>query len=304
MIATLRSLPDPAALGAEVAAAYQIDVTGCTLLRTLVNDVYRIDTPTGPYALKLYGPGRQARAAVEVGLAAHVAARGVDIARGVPLADGRAAGDVLMAEGLRAYTMWQWAPGTHAPQPFGEGLYRRFGIAVAGFHAAADDFAGAPTAVGTAELLDDVLARVTDADDRALIAALAAAAGRYLGEAGPRLERGACHGDVTLDNAHLDGDRFILFDLDLACDTWRAQDLVGVASTPSWAAFLAGYRSVRAFGAADIAALPWLGVAQSIDYLHFHLVGKPTYRGIDSLREGWADQNFDDLRTAGRALLP
>ena len=33
---------------------------------------------------------------------------------------------------------------------------------------------------------------------------------------------------------HLDDDRLVLYDLDRACDNWRAWDLVGVAATPHW----------------------------------------------------------------------
>ena len=303
MLRPLRSLPDPVSLGALVADAYGLDVQGCVLLRTLVNDVYRIDTPAGPYALKLYGPRRGRHAEWEVRLAAHVAAGGVDVARGVPLADGRLAGQALMPEGARVHTLWEWAAGTHAPRPFDDDLYRRFGAAVARFHAAADDLAPAHRPVPMESLLDDVLARV-DAADRPLISSLAEAAGRRLAEVGPLLDRGVCHGDVTLDNAHLDGDRIVLFDLDLACDNWRAWDLVGVASTPQWPAFLAAYRTVRPLADLDVATMPWLDVVLRVDYLHFHLVGKPAFRGTDSLREGWVDQNLGALRKAAAALLP
>ena len=303
MLRSLRSLPDPGSLGALVADAYGIPVRGCLLLRTLVNDVYRIDTPDGPYALKLYGPRRGDRAEWEVRLAAHVAARGVDIARGVPLADGRLAGAAAMSEGERIYTLWEWAPGRHPEQPYDDDLYHRFGIAAARFHAAAADFGPAHRPLPMEALLDDVLARV-DAADRPLIARLAAATARRLAEVGPLLDRGVCHGDVTLDNIHLDGDRIVLFDLDMACENWRAWDLAGVASTPHWPAFLAAYRSVRPLADLDVATLPWLDVVLLVDFLHFHLVGKPAFRGTDSLREGWVEQNLQALRAAAAVLLP
>jgi len=299
----MRSLADPAELAAEVSAAYGLVVKGCALLRTLVNDVYRIDTPTGPYVLKLYGPRRDRDVAWEMRLAAHVAACGVDIAGGVPLADGRLAGEITMPEGPRAYTLWRWAPGNRAPRPFDDHLYRRFGVAIGRFHAAADGMDSAPAAAGMESLLDDVLSRV-DGADRRLISSVAAATSRHLADVGAHLDRGVCHGDVTLDNAHVDGDRLVLYDLDRACDNWRAWDLVGVASTPHWPAFLAGYRTVRPLAELDVAALPWLDVALRIDYLHFHLVGKPAFRGTDSLREGWVDQNLQALRAAAATLLP
>ena len=302
MLRSLRSLADPAELGSAVSAAYGLEVSGCVLLRTLVNDVYRIDTPAGAYALKLYGPAHAGNVAWEVRLAGHVAAGGVDIARGVPLADGRPAGELAMPEGPRPYTLWEWAPGGHAPRPYDDDLYHRFGMAIARFHATADGMAAAPRAADPSAQLAEVLARL-DEPDRSLLASLMAAASRHLASVGPRLDRGICHGDVTLDNAHLDGARFVLYDLDRAGENWRAWDLLGLAATPHWPAFLAGYRTVRPMADLDVAAMPWLDVLLRVEYLHFHLVRKPAYRGTDSLREGWVEQNLKALRAAAPTLL-
>jgi hypothetical protein len=82
------------------------------------------------------------------------------------------------------------------------------------------------------------------------------------------------------------------------CPGPPAADLAPVAGTPHWPAFLAGYRTVRAFGPADEAAVPWASILLRIDYLHFHLYAKPAIRGTASLTEGWVDQNLTDLRAA------
>jgi hypothetical protein len=42
VIPTLRSIVDPAPLAALAASEYGLEVTGCVLLRSLVNDVYRL----------------------------------------------------------------------------------------------------------------------------------------------------------------------------------------------------------------------------------------------------------------------
>ena len=291
MFPTLRSIVDPAPLAELAAREYGLEVTGCVLLRSLVNDVYRLDTPAGPRVLKLYRAG-YGSAGWEVALARHV---GAGVAQGVPLRDGRPAGSLPAPEGPRAFTLWEWVPGGKPPKPRTDELYHRFGRATAAFHEASTGFAG-PPAVAVGALVDDVLARVPDAADRSLIARLAGEAGRRLPGAG--LERGICHGDVTLDNVHRDGDRIIFFDLDRAADGYRAADLAPVAATPHWAAFLAGYRTVRPFPAADEAALPWLGILLRIDYLHFHLYAKPAIRGTESLAEGWVTQNLTELRKA------
>jgi Ser/Thr protein kinase RdoA (MazF antagonist) len=288
MIPTLRSTVDPAALAELAAREYALDVTGCVLLRSLVNDVYRLDTPSGPLALKLYRTG-YASAGWEVALAARI---GAGVAQGVPLEDGHPAGVVQAAEGPRAFTLWEWVPGDKPAKPRTDELYRRFGVATAEFHAASDGFAG-PAEVDPLTLLDDVLARVGPAD-RQLITRLAAEAERRTSG----LETGICHGDVTLDNVHVVGERIVFFDLDRAAVGRRAADLAPVAATPFWPAFVAGYRSVRPFDEAEEAALPWLDVLMRIDYLHFHLYAKPAMRGTESLTEGWVEENLVALREA------
>lgn len=291
MIPTLRSIVDPVALAGVAAREYGLEVTSCVLLRSLVNDVYRLDTPSGPLALKLYRTGYES-AGWEVALAAQV---GAGVAQAVRLSNGHPAGVVQAAEGPRAFALWQWVPGEKPAHPRTDELYRRFGVATAEFHAASTGFAG-PPAVDPLTLVDDVLARVPS--DHALIARLAKEAGRRVQD----LDRGICHGDVTLDNVHMVGERIMFFDLDRAAVGRRAADLAPVAATPHWPAFLAGYRSVRPFSAADEAALPWLDVLMRIDYLHFHLYAKPAMRGTESLTEGWVEENLTELRAAADAL--
>lgn len=297
MVPTLRSIVDASWLAGMVAREYGVPVSGCELLRSLVNDVYRVDTPAGPRVLKVYRTGYDT-AAWEVGLAAHV---GAGVAQGIPLPGGELSGTIEAAEGPRAFTLWEWVAGAKPPKPRTGELYHRFGIATAAFHRAASGFP-APSAVDPATLLDDVLARLPDAEDRRLTAALTAEAAVRIADAG--LERGVCHGDVTLDNVHVDGDRLVFYDLDRAGENWLATDLSPVAATPQWPAFLAGYRTVRPFPATAVEALPWLDVLLRLDYLHFHLYAKPAMRGTESLSEGWVDENLGQLRAEATWLIP
>ena len=43
---------------------------------------------------------------------------------------------------------------------------------------------------------------------------------------------GFCHGDLTLDNVHIDGDTITVFDFDYAAEHWRAWEPHGVAFSP------------------------------------------------------------------------
>jgi Ser/Thr protein kinase RdoA (MazF antagonist) len=303
VIRTLRSIVDPAALADLVADAYRLPVTGCVLLRSLVNDVYRVDTGDRPRVLKLYRAGHRTRAeaAWEVDLSR---ALGGVVARGIPLAGGAPAGVLAAAEGERPYTLWEWAPGARPAPPWDDRLFHRYGAATARFHAACDEAGAPPRRFDVLDALgrpyEQVLDRVA-ADDRARIAELVAAAREWL--AGRALDTGICHGDVSLDNLHDDDDRLVFYDLDRAGSGPRAADLAGVAGTGGFTAFLDGYRTVRAFSDADLAAVPWLGAVDLVANLHFHLVDKPRLRGTESWQEGWLDRTLSALRSSAATLL-
>lgn len=303
MIRTQRSQPDPAALAALVADRYGLDVTGCVLLRSLVNDVYRVDTADGPRVLKVYRAGGHSAGDVtwELNLAAALNAA----AEGGPLvAPGIGDAGVLEApEGIRPYALWGWAPGERPRPPFDDALFRRFGAAAARFHAAADTAEVGRRAFAVEEALGRPYAEllpVLAADDRTAVAGLIDRVVEHLD--GLDLPRGVCHGDLSLDNLHLDGDRVIFYDLDRAGWGRRAADLTGPASTEHWPAFRAGYRSVRPLGDAEIEALPWLEAVARIGELHFHLVDKPLLRGIESIGAGWASGNLSRLRELAARL--
>jgi Ser/Thr protein kinase RdoA (MazF antagonist) len=298
MIRTQRSMADPSALAALVAERYGLDVTGCVLLRSLVNDVYRVDTTDGPRVLKVYRAGGHSLADVtwELDLAA---ALGPLVAPGIG-----PAGVIEAAEGPRPYALWAWVPGERPRPPFDDALFRRFGAAAAEFHTAADDRGIGRRAFAVEEALGRPYTELRPrlaADDRTAIEGLIGAAVTHLD--GLDLPRGVCHGDLSLDNLHLDGDRVIFYDLDRAGWGRRAADLTGPASTDHWPAFLAGYREVRPLSDTEVGALPWLDAVGRIGDLHFHLVDKPLLRGTESIGDGWAEHNLQRLRAAADRLL-
>ncbi|MDG4824353.1 phosphotransferase [Asanoa sp. WMMD1127] len=292
----LRSLPAPADVQALVVATYDLPASGVTLLRTLVNDVYRIDSAAGPRVLKIYRHGRaHADVAWEARLANHLADGGVPVVRAHPTA-----GTFDAPEGERAYLLWEWAPGALPGARIDDDVAAEFGRTVAALHATADA-GGPPPPSRERDLPIAALHGVLEPADRQLLDLLAAALPERI--AGAALDRGICHGDVSLDNVHVDGGRLVLYDLDRATVDYRAADLTGVATTPWWPAFLAGYRATRELADADLAALPWLRVRELIANLHFHLVDKPTFRGTDSIGEGWAERELSALRAAAGRLL-
>ncbi len=283
------------------------------LLRSLVNDVYRVET-TGPaYVLKVYRHGW--RSPDEVGwegdLIAHLVRRRVPVSPLVTRSDGSLVGVVPAPEGPRPVTLAAHTDGDDPAQPFTGPLYRDFGRLIGLLHAAGAGFASRHRRrpADLAHLLDRplaaVLPRLSDRPaDRTAIAALADAARRHITElATGGLTRGICHGDVTMDNVRVTPQgRLVIHDFDLSGEGWTAMDLCGVRATPWWEDFAAGYTEARPLPPVDLEAIPWLDVVGRIHNLRFHLVDKPAWRGTESMGEGYLDRELDALRDAARDL--
>jgi Ser/Thr protein kinase RdoA (MazF antagonist) len=305
MVRIERSLPRPDDLRDHLAETYRLPFTGCTLLRSLVNDVYRLTTATGDYVLKLYAVRSLPDILWEAGLSTHLSEHRVATPPVIPLGDGAPVGVLTMPEGDRPYLLTGFVDGSKPQAPFTDDLYRVFGELVARFHTATDTFAPAlaRSAADLSRSLDGPTAEIVpllpDADAE-LVEALAGAVRDKVADG---LSRGVCHGDVSLDNVLVTPDGLSLHDFDLSAEGYRAADFTGVAATPHWDAFRAGYERHRAIAAADLAAIDWLTVAGRISNLHFHLVRKPLFRGTESRAEGWAAGELAELRAAADRLL-
>lgn len=78
-----RSLPDPEALRDHLAEVYGIDFRACTLIRSLVNDVYQLTSADHSYVFKLYRAGghRPDEIRWEAELATHLSSAGLAVPR-------------------------------------------------------------------------------------------------------------------------------------------------------------------------------------------------------------------------------
>lgn len=301
----LRSLAEPGWLAALIGERYRLAVDSVVLVRSFVNDVYRVRSGTDDHLLKIYrhgGPG-PGEVAWEVALTGHLARRGIRVPLVRDALDGEPVSLIDFPEGPRPATLAEYVSGSKPRPPFDDALYHRFGVAVAQLHEAAVDFASdlprRPYDLDTR--LFSPLRRVLAADglepaDRDLVWRRGEAAGERLAELLPGLAGGIRHGDVTLDNLLLTDAGMIIYDFDQAGPGPLVDDLTGVAGTPHWPAFLAGYRTVRALGDDQRAALPWLRIATTIEHLDFHLIRKPAILGSETLGEGWVSGNLEALK--------
>ncbi|MGW7679434.1 phosphotransferase enzyme family protein [Kribbella sp. NPDC054772] len=306
MIPTLRSLPDPSALAAHLGSAYGLRFTGCSLLRSLVNDVYVLATDDARYVLKLYRRDWRDPDEIrwETGLSAHLLAAGVLVPRLRSLPDGDTVGLLETPEGPRPFTLSEHVEGTKLYPPFTDELYVAFGAQLAAFHDAADNYTSPyfRRPVEAAQRLDEALADILAVDDAEenLLRSLADAVRNNVAQYS---KAGTCHGDASMDNVLLTEQGLLLLDFDLAAVGPPAADFCGVATTPHWEAFKAGYRTRRPIDAEDEAMIPYLQVVGRMFNLRFHLVDKPLFRGDESRDEGWAAGEYDGLRAAAAVLL-
>lgn len=130
MFPCLRSLLDPAALLALISRDYRLTgLERVVLLRSLVNDVYRVDTTDRTYVLKVYRSGWRSpdEVAWEVDLIAHLHRAGVAVSPPVARTDGDPIGVIDAPEGPRPAMLSEFTAGSDPPQPFTGPLYRDFG---------------------------------------------------------------------------------------------------------------------------------------------------------------------------------
>jgi Ser/Thr protein kinase RdoA (MazF antagonist) len=271
----------------------------CRPLGTPVNDVVEVTAGEDRFALKAYHRARTAEQVQwEVDLVTHLGRAGAPVAQ--PVAARGAHVHALPVGGRdRVAVLSVWAPGAK-PEPTRD-TYVLLGQAAARVHGAADGFSSSLPR----EVYD---ARALVGEQLGLMRPALTAAGQWervagLGErleqalADPRLDRGICHMDLTLDNVHRAGDQMTVFDLDSAGTCWRSIEPYGVlrSSEPFFAAWLDGYRSRRAFSArderavhaftviGDLRVVAWkLGVARSSR-------GEPLLRAPDlvDVVDGW-----------------
>jgi Ser/Thr protein kinase RdoA (MazF antagonist) len=275
----VHSVLDPQALLREVTTSYDIgSPVTCVLLRSWINEVYRVQTSHGHFILKVFRHGWRApdEVAYEIELMQHLAACGIRVEPPVFTRARTTFCQLPAPEGQRSIVLYPMLEG-QPPLPPSESIYRRVGQAIAQMHQALDTFM--PThprrALDIHFLAEEPLAwlqpylekRRNDWDFLASLVQQIRTQLESLQQTG-ELSQGPIHGDATLDNLLIAGDGGIgIYDFDQSGPGWRAYDLQGVfywaweIKRPGfWTALLEGYRSVLPLSTADIAAMPYFPV--------------------------------------------
>ena len=334
-----RSLLDPQALLAVVAAAYPVDEPrACTLLRASWNDTYAVDLAEGRLILRVYGtapdpsPGAGERpypfngtghalASIryELDLLTALAGRGVPVAAPIARRDGELLTPLAAVEGVRQLAVFPFARGEVAkPHPFIDAPWSfRVGVALAELHVAGARYTGEPARPprDLTFYLESPLATIAPylAAWPERWRALTTLAGTIRHRLAPLVAAiGFVHGDPFNANASIaDDGQITWYDFDLCGPGWAAMDLAGaygcthLPDVPAgeqdrrWQAFLAGYRTVRPIAPVELAAVPALLAANRLFGCGFHLTKAPI-QGLGAVDGPYFDRYIVAIRQALR----
>lgn len=266
----------------QIAEQYNFSVRSVTDLHIPVNDVLKVETNVGTYALKIYHKGRTVgEVHWEAKLLRHLESHDVPIIPMIPANDGYLSSfddDRVQRIGI----LYEWSDG-QKPQP-STATYRLLGDAAARIHAALNDFSEGHDrqAYDTKYLIDVQIERMRkDLEDIGLyddMLILADKMRSLLSSAS--LDQGVCHMDLKPDNVHILNGDLKVFDFDSAGWSWRAIEpyRVLIESKDYFEAWIDSYRTIRSFSDEDVAAVKAFTVIAKIRDVVWDLGRNPNSR--------------------------
>lgn len=279
---------------------YGLDNPACKNLNTLANYAIEVTSPSGHFALKIYNPASRKAAEVqwEIDLTLHLIKNGAPVASPVVGKNGSYLQTFVIDSQNLTAVLFEWAAG-EKPKPE-LSTYTLIGKAAAQIHSAADTFTSelSREQYDMHELLDDQLERMKtpleESGQWQRVYDLAERMRKIISN--PNLDYGIIHNDLTLDNVHLNGDMLTVFDLDSAAQSWRSAEAWGVlrAAEDRFAAWLDGYRSVRAFSRDDENAVAAFGIVEDIRNVVWKLGFAKSSRGEPLLKTEDLPQVVDE----------
>lgn len=312
----VHSVLDPAALLREIALHYDVgSPKACVLLRSWINEVYRVQTSRGQFILKVFRHGWRApgEVAYEVELMHHLARCGARVQPPVSTHDGTAVHLLSAPEGQRPCVLYPMLVGL-PPLPPSEAIYRQVGQAIAQMHQALDSFVPIHPrrALDVGYLAQEPLSwlqphlkhRVSDWEFLVALVERVQLRLDQLEQIGA-LSRGPIHGDATLDNLLVTDDGQIgIYDFDQSGAGWRAYELQGVfywaweIKRPGfWEALREGYTTVLPLSDADESAMPCFPILNRLWCMGFeaHVIARNSGQWIVS--QEYFDERITALRT-------
>lgn len=278
----------PAALGEYLQSAYQLPgpVT-CTMLRMGINHTFKVQWQGGAGVFRVYSINWRSEAEIQAEIQVLLTLQAQNVAVSYPLADkqGRYMQALQSPEGLRYGVMFSFAAGEKV-MFYGADLHKKVGEVMAHFHEVTAGMNIQRETYTPERLLDHTIAKLCQwIDPHSPEITFMASTRTILHESLQQvnwdlLPKGPVHMDIWFDNMsiRLEGD-VTIFDFDFLGNGPRCLDLAyylmqlyhlekeGPAYEEKYAAFMAGYNSVRPVQPEELQAIPALSVALYYFYL-------------------------------------
>jgi Ser/Thr protein kinase RdoA (MazF antagonist) len=230
------STPAAEWFAAQVDRHYDLGrVLDCRFWHCGINDVFRVTTDQGTYALRVYRAGWRTASDIAFELDALDHLHAADVPVHVPLRTlhGNSVWAVEAPEGLRYVVCFPWLQG-HAPNRTG---YRQLGQLVATIHDATETFSSPARRfpLDVTYLLTEPIEAISRVlghcpDELDFVRRSGEEVTSQIQKLAPNLESGFCHGDVQLKNVLVDGaGAMTMLDFDLCGNGWRVWDIAIVA---------------------------------------------------------------------------
>jgi len=308
------SVLDEEALLLRVVKDYCIPTPdSCRFLTRGDADIYRVETATTNFYLKVYRPPQSLELAeAEASFVSALSASGIPVVKPVPRIDGRFAFQVSAPEGTRPMLLFEEAP-PPLPSQLDEALLTQIGEKVALVHIAADGFStdfGVPAMESDVFLKEQVYytSRFLSKQESAYLCDVSKNLGPILKKLPHTTpDFGLCHADLVISNLRLTTDGTItLFDFGNVLKTWRAFELAVIywslgnryrdCRDHFWKAFLQGYESVRPLPEALAERLAVMLVLRQIGFLGGNCATLPLRLGAEPFESNFIEKGMKQLK--------
>lgn len=299
----LDSLSDSARLVKIINDAYNLGCTGIHLHREMIGYVYFADTGKERYVLKIYRPFNTQQALQSIEIIHYLRKHDYPAVPIIPTADNRMYITLTVPEGESIGVLYAHIQGT---EPNLDTEITRIGQQTAELHNLMEKYPKPLVRRGKGFFVDryiDILKQLHYPPDKVYRLA------DYGCELWSRIEKlpnGFCHGDLHSGNMLQTDKEYILFDFDIASDSYSIIDVSTLSdksnfnrlTEPACAEtmrmferFYQGYSRVRSLSSLEIAA-----IFDFIPVRHYELIATITdCQGLDNLSLQFLDQQFDWL---------
>lgn len=278
------SVLDARFLAAEIEQRYGLGPVAVHLLYRGMNDIYRVDTAAGRYALRTWRATWRSLDEVAGELEYLNFLRANDFPASFPVqaCDTSWFFTLEAPEGVRPIALYEWAPGKKFAEALDVtvaarigGLFAKLHLLGAGFQRARPHSLKARAV--SRDNLPHLLALLHDRPaERDLYTSLAETMrARFADIADIGLPDGPCHGDFHPGNVHVEAGNPVLLDFDGCGTDYYVQDVANYVFGNEFygfdacygEAFLTGYRAVRPFTTEEVASFDFFLLSKSMRLL-------------------------------------